>query len=194
VPVDRLLAGAGRPDVNPVAHAIRVLRRSLPDLTPLREVCDVIAEDAVERVDADSSAVLVRDGDVWRVSGGYRLRPLEERLVLDDRHWLVTEILPKRRGVLVEESDVARTQLHGAPLAHRRHVLVVSLPAVETLVIVGREAGGPFDPADLVALKEVRDEGTSLLEQALDLRAVARELAHLRDLPDQPPEHRNSYR
>lgn len=148
-------------------------------------VCDtaqLLADEIVEIAEADAAAVLVPDGGLWRVSGGVGLRPAERRLVLDAGHWLVSEIAVGGRALLVEDTDIVRPKLAGAPLAAWRHLLAIPIPQVRSAVVLARgyEAGA-FSEQDLAAVVEPVRRNVSLMRTALRTRQLARLLAPLRE-------------
>jgi hypothetical protein len=150
------------------------------DLYGVVDTAQVLADDVVERADADAAAVLVPDGGVWRVSGGVGLRPLERRLVLDATHWMIAEIAHPGRAVLIEDTDIVRQQLAGAPLAAWRHLLAVPVPDVHAAVILARgQEAGPFTDRDLTAVVPTVREAATLLAQAIETRQLARLLTPL---------------
>jgi hypothetical protein len=150
----------------------------------LEETATVIVEDAVVRSRADAGALLVPDGAVWRVAAGVALRPLEYRLQLDKDAWLVQQIAAAGKGILVEDSDVARHDLRGAPLASRTHLLAVPVPQVHAILLLARDRDEVFSESSLAALAGLADEAGPLLQQAIDLRTLARALARHTDEPD----------
>jgi hypothetical protein len=142
----------------------------------------VLADEVVERADADAAAVLVLDGQVWRVSAGVGLRPLERRLVLDDTHWLIEETAIGGRALLVEDTDIVRQKLSGAPLAAWRHLMTLPIGELRAAVILARGGdAGPFRERDLAAVVDPVREAAGLLERALQIRRLARLLAPMRD-------------
>jgi hypothetical protein len=161
---------------------VRMLLERTADLYGVVDTAQVLADDVVERADADAAAVLVPDGGIWRVSAGVGLRPLERRLILDDTHWMITEIASTGRAVLVEDTDIVRQQLAGAPLAAWRHLLAVPVPDVRAAVILARgQEAGPFTDRDLTAVVPTVREAATLLAQALETRRLARILSGLRE-------------
>ena len=147
----------------------------------------------IERADADAAAILVPDGPVWRVSGGVGLRPLERRLVLEEAHWLISEIGSAGRAVLIEDTDIIRQQLSGAPLAAWRHLLAVPVPHVRAIVVLARgQEGGPFTDRDLSAVIAPVREAAELLAQAVQTRRLARMLSPLREADNDPAVRRPS--
>jgi CheY-like chemotaxis protein len=168
---------------------VRMLHDRVGDLYGVSDTAQVLADDVIERADADSAAILVPDGPIWRVSGGVGLRPLERRLVLEDSHWLISEIGSAGRAVLIEDTDIIRQQLAGAPLAAWRHLLAVPVPDVRAIVVLARgREGGPFTDRDLSAVISPVREAAALLAQAVETRRLARMLAPLREAdPDPSP-------
>jgi hypothetical protein len=166
----------------PTPELVRMLLERMTELYGVGDTAQVLADDVVERADADAAAVLVPDGGVWRVSAGVGLRPLERRLVLDPTHWMISEIADPGRAVLIEDTDIVRQQLAGAPLAAWRHILAVPVPEVRAAVVLARgQEAGPFTDRDLTAVVPTVREASTLLSQAIEVRDLARRLAHLRD-------------
>ena len=114
------------------------------DLYTLEEIATVIVDDAVDRSRADAGALLVPDGELWRVSAGAGIRPLEYRLQLTSESWLVENTATAGKGILIEESDVARRDLRGAPLASRTHLMVVPVPDVHAILVLARDRAEPL--------------------------------------------------
>ncbi|MCZ3387859.1 MAG: GAF domain-containing protein [Actinomycetia bacterium] len=152
----------------------------------LEEIAKVIVEDAVVRGLADAGALLVPDGALWRVAAGVGLRPLEHRLQLLPEAWIVDNVATAGKGVLIQDSDVARLDLRGTPLASRNHLMAVPVPIVRAVLILSRDGSEPFTERSLSSLVDLADEAGPLIEQAVDLRTLARLLAeHLNQ--DQTP-------
>jgi hypothetical protein len=181
------------PDPDPESRAeaaaslVRQLRPLIGDLYEVRETAEIIVADAVERSAAGAGALLVPDGARWRVAAGVRLRPLEHRYELDADSWLVQQIARGDRGAIIDDTDVARTPLHGAPLASHRHLLAVPVPTVQGLLLVARDDGPGFTKEDLLALVHVGREAAPLLSAALETRELARSLAQFADLDGLAP-------
>jgi hypothetical protein len=166
------------------ASLVRQLTAAVPELYGVRETAEVVVADAVERTAAHAGALLVPDGGRWRVAAGVHLRSLEHRYELDSDSWLVDEIARGYRGVIIENTDVARSPLHGAPLASRRHLLAVPVPTVEGLLLVARDDDPPFTEDDVLNLARVGQEAAPLLSAALDTRTLARALLEFSDVPE----------
>jgi hypothetical protein len=162
---------------------VRQLAASVHELYGVRETAEVVVADAVERTSASAGALLVPDDGRWRVAAGVHLRPLEHRYELAADSWLVDEIVRGYRGAIIEDTDVARSPLHGAPLASHRHLLAVPVPTVEGLLLVARDDDPAFTEDDLVLLALVGQEAAPLLSAALDTRALARAMFEFRDGP-----------
>jgi hypothetical protein len=175
------------------ASLVRQLTAAVHELYGVRETAEVVVADAVERTSAHAGALLVPDDGRWRVAAGLHLRSLEHRYELDSDSWLVDEIARGYRGVIIENTDVARTGLHGAPLASRRHLLAVPVPTVEGLLLVARDEDPAFTEDDVLTLARVGQEAAPLLSAALDTRALARALWEFSDVSDfaDPPELRD---
>jgi hypothetical protein len=173
---DREHAGAD------AAELVEELLERSAQLFGVTDTAQVLADEVVERADADAAAVLVLDGQVWRVSAGVGLRPLERRLVLDDTHWLIEETAIGGRALLVEDTDIVRQKLSGAPLASWRHMMTLPIGELRAAVILARGGeAGPFRERDLAAVVDPVREAAGLLERALQVRRLARLLAPMRD-------------
>jgi hypothetical protein len=166
-----------------VQIAVRALLARRGELFGVTETAQVLADEVVERGESDAAAVLVPDGVRWRVSGGVGLRPLERRLLLDTTHWLISEIAVGGRALLVEDSDIVRPRLAGAPLAAWRHLLAVPVPGIRAAVVLARgQEASRFTEHDLAVVVPVVAEAGPLLSAALEMRELARTLAPLRDV------------
>jgi len=174
------------------SELVQLLLDRAGDLYSVSDTAQVLADNVIERADADAAAILVPDGPVWRVSGGVGLRPLERRLELPESHWLIVEIGSAGRAVLIEDTDIIRQQLAGAPLAAWRHLLAVPVPDIRGIVVLARgKEAGPFSDRDLSAVIAPVREAAALLAQAVQTRRLARLLGPLRelerDLSSRPP-------
>jgi hypothetical protein len=152
------------------------------ELFGVSDAAQVLADEIVERAEADAAAVLVPDGSTWRVAGGVGLRPLERRLVLDDAHWVIAEIAVGGRALLVEDTDMVRPRLAGAPLAAWRHLLAVPVPEVRAAVVLARgHEAARFSQDDLHNVLGPVREAAGLLDAAIQTRHLARLLLPLTD-------------
>ena len=163
-----------------------MLLESADLLYTLLETAGVVVEDAVHRAAADSGALLVPDGAAWRVAGGVGLRPLEHRYQLTAESWLVERVSASGKGILIEESDVARKHLQGAPLASRTHLLAVPVPIVHGILLLSRDQAPAFDEEVLGELAKLAIEAGPLLQRAIDARTLARVLNRHTD-PEEVP-------
>ena len=178
-PPQQRQGSGGPPDSRRTAEAggaVRDLIARRDQLHGLRETAAVVILDAVERTKADAGALLAVDGSRWRVAAGVGLRPLELRSELGAGSWLISEIAVAGRAVLIEESDIARERLQGAPLASWRHLLAAPMPDVPALTILARREDPPFDESDLRQLVTLGTEASELVRAALDVRQLARTL------------------
>ncbi|HYY11754.1 MAG TPA: hypothetical protein VE781_12515, partial [Kineosporiaceae bacterium] len=172
-----------RPVADGVQEWVRALLEHRSELFGVGETAQVLADEVIERAEADATAVLVPDGDRWRVSGGVGLRPLERRLLLDTTHWLISEIAVGGRALLIEDTDIVRPRLAGAPLAAWRHILAVPVPPIRAAVVLARgQEAARFTETDLAAVVPLVAEAGPLLQAALRMRELARALGPLRDL------------
>jgi hypothetical protein len=161
---------------------VEAISERVGELYGVGDTAQLLADEIVEIADADAAAVLVPDGGLWRVSGGVGLRPPERRLVLDAGHWLVAEIAIGGRALLVEDTDIVRPKLAGAPLAAWRHLLAVPIPEVRSAVVLARGyESGAFDEEDLTALVDPVRRSVAMMRTALMTRQLARLLAPLRE-------------
>jgi hypothetical protein len=182
-PLDEIVgadAAVERRSAPSVRELVRALNERSMELFGVADTCQVLAQEVVERAGADAAAIVVPDGSVWRVNGGVGLRPIERRLVLDARHWLVTEVAMGGRALVVGDSASVRPRLAGAPLAGWEHLLAVPVPDVMAAVVVARSRNGrPFTEDDLAAVVGPVHEAAGLLSAAMATRRLARVLAPL---------------
>jgi hypothetical protein len=170
---------AHRPVQEVRADAIDLVRELMPlvaRLSRLPEVAEMARVRVTSVVPCEASAVLLRDGDVWRVAAGDRLRPLEERVQIPSTHWLVTEVVEQGHGLLFRDTDIARTRLSGAPLASWPDLLAMPVPDVDAVILLARR-DKPFGRADLTAARQSLGAATLQLQEAVDTRDLARALS-----------------
>jgi hypothetical protein len=161
---------------------VRLLASRIEEVFGVQDVAQALAEEVVERTDADAAVIMVPDEGVWRVSGGVGLRPVERRLVLHRSHWLVDQIVLGDHGLLVEDTDVVRARLTGSPLASWRHLLGVPLSAARGMILLARGMEMPaFSDRDLRIVLRIANESATVFDDALRARELARLLAPLRD-------------
>jgi hypothetical protein len=144
------------------------------------DTAGVVLSRATEAAAADAATVLVPDDGVWRVEAGSGLRPLEERLQLNASHWLVTEIAIGRRGLLIKNTDVARNQLAGAPLASWANLLAAPV-ADDVFLLLARERSA-FTREDLTRVAGAVAGFDTLMNDAIDVRRLARKMIDYLDL------------
>jgi hypothetical protein len=157
------------------------LSRDASRLSRVHEVAEVIRRNCAASVDCGASAVLVPDGDVWRVAAGQHLRPLEERFQITTEHWLVTEVAAAHHGVLIKDTDIARTKLGGAPLVSWPNLLALPVEEVGAIVLLARDGNG-FGRGDLTKVRQALGDAGTQLRDAVDVRDLARRLAKFTDL------------
>jgi hypothetical protein len=163
---------------------VRALTGSLPELSSVAETADVVLAEALSLVEADAGAVLVRDGPVWRVAAGHGLRPLEERRSLSSDHWLIERVSDSQCGILLSGGEGTWAELYGAPLSASLFLLAAPLsPAGGMILLLGRN-GQEFSTDDLDLAVELGAEAYVLLDNAVDVRRLARLMSRFTDLPD----------
>lgn len=176
-------AHASSPPGPGAAPMVQALLAALPEVFGVAETAQAVVADAAARVPCDGVALLVPDGDVWRVSAGQGLRPLETRYQLTADAWLTSTVAAHGKGVIVEHTDVARNVLRGAPLASRTHLLAVPIPDADAMLLMARDEEPAFDEQTLATLAQLAREAGPLLVDAVAVRTLARSLADHRDDP-----------
>ncbi len=126
---------------------VRALIGRVSELDGVAATSDVIVKGAVERAGADAGVMLLPDQSRWRVAGGTGLRPVETRFELTEDSWLVKEIALAAKGMIVEDTDIARSRLRGAPLASWRHLMAAPVTGTGAVVLLARKNDPPFDEA-----------------------------------------------
>ena len=147
-PVPEPQAAPGRDREDPV----HILLGQVDALYTLDETASVIVDDAVIQGMADAGALLIPDGELWRVGAGVAIRPLEYRLQLTQESWLIENVAGAGKGTIIEDSDVARQNLRGAPLASRPHLLAVPVPGIHAVLLLARDSDEPFTEQTLGSL------------------------------------------
>jgi len=146
----------------------------LHGVTTLRAACEDLADLVDEQLGADVAVLVSRKPDApWAVLAGVGLRPLEWRPVPRDPE--VLALLSAKRPILrVEVSDDVRQSAADLPCASRSHLLIARHPAVDVLVVAGRERSS-FTRDDVRTLGQLL-EGTAGWDDALTLCALAERL------------------
>jgi hypothetical protein len=142
-----------------------------------------VLEESAAKADVLAAVVLLPDGDVWRVCAAIGARPLEWRYVLEPDSWVVTTVVDGNRGVIVEESDIARQRLGGAPLAHHKHLMIVPIVGPRGVIVLARESE-PFTEAELTAIAQIAADAGRVLSDGVAVRDLARALSDFRGLDD----------
>jgi hypothetical protein len=163
---------------------VEALLRALPSLYGVVETAGVIATEAMARITADGVAVLVPDGDEWRVTAGVGLRALELHIGLPEDSWLVQQVARADRGFIIRDSDIARRALLGVPMASKAHLMAAPVPGVGAILLAGRDHDPIFDEPDLAVLGALAREATEVLSAALEVRRLARALHGAEDRPE----------
>jgi hypothetical protein len=143
----------------------------------LAETSDAVLAHSLEVAAAEAGALLLRDGERWTVAAGTGLRPLELRDELGREHWLVATVCLAGHAVVVADTDIARSQLSGAPLASWRNLIAVPIADVEGILLLARREDPGFTEGDLERLSGVSREATRPLADAVKVRQLAREMA-----------------
>ncbi len=174
-------AALERPIEPAASQLATLLAERTDDLAGVAETAQVIVEQALELTGADSAALLVPDGQRWRVAADIGLRPVERRLELLPDSWLVTQVAQPEKGLLIEGTDIARRQLAGAPLASRKHLLAIAIPGSRALLLLARRADPPFVERNLDDASVLCKEAQGYLADALTVRTLARRLSAFTD-------------
>lgn len=153
------------------------------DLLGVTECAEVVASEFAERLAAEAVALLLPDGQEWRVAAGVGLRPLEYRVRLAPDHWLIDTVVTTGKALVLDDTDAVRDELIGAPLASWPRLLAVPVPDVAG-VFVGARRGEAFRESVLPVAVDVAAEAAPLLRDALAVRALARALAAFTDTDD----------
>jgi hypothetical protein len=146
----------------------------LREVSTLRAVCEDLAGMVDEQLGADVAVLVSRKPDApWSVLAGVGLRPLEWRPVTRDPQ--VLALLDAKRPILrVEASDDVRQSAGDLPCVSRNHLLIARHPAVDVLVVAGREHGS-FTRDDVRTLGQLLDS-TDGFNDALTMCALAERL------------------
>ncbi|HEX4818446.1 MAG TPA: hypothetical protein VFV66_37390 [Nonomuraea sp.] len=154
-----------------------------PRLPLVRSVAETLRRHLTAAVGCDASGVLVRDNDIWRVAAGEHLRPLEERLQLASDHWLVAEVIEAHHGLIIKDTDIARTRLGGAPLASWPNLMALPVADVQAFVLLARSAK-VFTRKELTLARREVDGFRDQLQDSIDVRTLARRLREFLDPVD----------
>lgn len=171
----------------PDGAAVPLVRELLVEVGSLSGVPDAataVAEEAMRRIPSDGAAVLVPDGDLWRVSGGAGLRAAELQGGLPAESWFVQQVALAERGRIFRDTDITRRELIGAPMAAKEHLMAAPIPEVNAAILLGRDLGPEYDEQELAELIGLAREVTPVLSAALATRRLARSLHRLEDTPD----------
>ncbi|MDQ1602327.1 MAG: hypothetical protein QOE01_172 [Actinomycetota bacterium] len=170
-----VVRAASRPQTLDPMGLVRGLKAEINHLPQLVDLADVLREQCHSASRADASTLLLPDGEVWRVEAANGLRPLEERLQIESSHWLVEKVGRNGDAILIQNTDVARNQLSGSPLASWPNLMAVPVPEVQGVVLLARRAG-PFTRSELERTAAEVETLASALRDALDVRELARQL------------------
>jgi hypothetical protein len=165
-----------RRDSSPI-DLVRALLPHTDQLPWVPETSHAVLAHALVVAAADAGVVLIRDGDRWVVTAGSGLRPLELRSELGPEHWVVDTVCGGQRGVLVQDSDIARSHLAGAPLASWRNLVAVPVALVDGIIMLARRDDPMFTESDLKRLATLSQEASSALAEAIEVHRLAHALA-----------------
>jgi len=169
--------------VGEVRQLVHGLLACVDQLYDVRDAADALVQEAATATGATSGVVMLPDGDVWRVCGATGVRPLEWRYIVEHDSWMAATVVDGDRGVIVEDSDIARQRLGGAPLAHHKQLMAAPIAAPRGLIILARD-DEPFNETELTRLASLAADAGNLLAEALSVRALARALSEYRALDD----------
>jgi hypothetical protein len=177
-PVRTLSPAPSSPD-----DLVAALTARAGELNGVADCAEVAVIELAERVGAEATVLLLPDGDEWRVAAGTGLRPIEHRARLGADHFLVASVTGGE-ALIADDTDGAREELAGAPLASWPRVLAVGVPGIRGVFVAARH-DAPFDEAALRAATAIAAEAAPLLAEALAVRTLARALAPYADLDEQ---------
>ena len=180
-------------DPRSTASLVRALLARSHEVYGVSEAGALVVADALARTGAGAGALLLPDGDTWRVAAGEGLRRLEHRYVLSSDSWLVTTIASRHKGVIIDRTDVARRPLAGAPLAAHKHLVAAPVRAVAGILLIARDDDPGFGERDLLSLARLAEASAGILASALDARQLARLLGDIRDQDDRAAADRIDY-
>jgi hypothetical protein len=167
-------------DIPTLVHA---LLDRVDQLYDVRDAALAVVEESVGVAHATAGVLLLPDEGSWRVCGAIGVRPLEWRYIVEPDSWLVTTVVHGSRGVIVEDSDIARQRLGGAPLTHHPQLLAAPVPAADGLLLVARD-DAPFSEDELSAVAKIASQAGRLLADAVLVRSLARALGDFRAADD----------
>ena len=166
-----------------VSSDVRSLAESLlgriDELYDIRDAASAVIEECLAAATASHGVAMLPDGDLWRVCGGVGARPLEWRYVVEPDSWLVATVVTGNKGIIIEDSDIARQRLGGAPLVHHSQLMAAPIPATQGFVLIARE-GKPFTEDELSAVASISHDAGPLLSEAIVVRTLARALSDFR--------------
>jgi hypothetical protein len=159
---------------------VRQLAAAAPQLRGLQDVAEDLLQAAIDAVSSQAGAVLVPDGEYWRVAAGLEVRHVEWRLALPADSWVIDETVGQRHGVIVEGTDIARQRLSGVPLASWDHLIVAAAPNSDVVLLLAREEPAYTDD-DMRGLQATGEKFTKSLRDSIELRELSRSLQRFTD-------------
>ena len=170
----------------PLSDLVAALLKRSNELRTLAEVGQVVVNALMSETRAQACCLIVEDRRRWQVVGSQGLRQPEQRLALADDHWLVQEIVRRRRAVVIDVSDLTREELPAGPLASWQSLLVEGTPSATALIICARSDRSGFTRSDVKRVSQLCAESDQLVLAARDLRELARALNPYADHQDVP--------
>ena len=153
------------------------------ELYDVRDAARAVLDECASVADVLAAVVMLPDNDVWRVVAALGARPLEWRYVLEVDSWIVTTVVDGDRGVVVEDSDIARQRLGGAPLAHHTQLMILPIPGPRGVILLARESE-PFTETELTSLAPIAADAGPVLIDGLATRELARSLSEFRGVEE----------
>jgi hypothetical protein len=184
--IDLRAGEADQARLSDVRGTVRHLLESVEEVYGVPESAAVVIAEARVRVRCDAAALLLADGERWRLAASEGMTDEEAGEIPVPSSWLTSTIGPARRGLVVDTSELARERVQGMPLAGRRHLVVAPVPPARAVLVLARDDEVDFSDADVTTLVGLGEEAGPLLTAAVDARDLARALAPLRDIEPIP--------
>jgi hypothetical protein len=145
------------------------------DLYSVAEVAAAVIDD-MGLAELNAVVLLVEDGVYWRVAATTSRRAHDRRAAIADDHWLARRLSGGRRAVIVEGTDIARSQLREIPLGYHEQWMATSVPDAHCMVLVANDSSIPFTVDQARHVGDVVADAAPLLLRSIALRDLARHL------------------